>query len=100
MLKVDQDIVGYISASIIFDECNLIKIVVDSNHRSKGYGKLLVDYLIKYCLSHQVKKIYLEVRADNFVAQKLYNKMGFRKESVRKSYYDNSVDALIYWYYL
>ena len=38
----------------------------------------------------------LEVRKSNISAQKLYEKNGFKKISVRKNYYDNIEDAFIY----
>ena len=38
----------------------------------------------------------LEVRNSNIPAQKLYEKHGFKQITIRKNYYDNSEDALIY----
>ena len=40
----------------------------------------------------------LEVRASNYVAQNLYEKVGFRSVGVRRGYYtDNREDAVIMW---
>ena len=35
LMLIDNKVIGYISASIIFDECNLIKIIIDKNCRKK-----------------------------------------------------------------
>jgi len=95
----DNKVIGYISATIIFDECNLLKIIVDQQYRGKGYGKLLVQKLIDICKEKFVNKIYLEVRKDNEVAKSFYSKLGFMKETERSGYYDG-VDAEIFGYYI
>ncbi|MNR67441.1 ribosomal-protein-alanine N-acetyltransferase [compost metagenome] len=43
-------------------------------------------------------RITLEVRASNYVAQNLYEKLGFRSVGVRRGYYtDNREDAVVMW---
>ena len=44
------------------------------------------------------KRLTLEVRVSNSVAQELYRKYTFKEEGVRKRYYsDDGEDALIMW---
>ena len=43
---------------------------------------------------HNVKKIFLEVAADNTAAQKLYENNGYKQIGVRPKYYDG-VDAIL-----
>ena len=44
------------------------------------------------------RKVFLEVRASNIAAQKLYREFGFRINGIRKKYYsDNGEDAYILW---
>ena len=100
LLIKDESVIGYVSATIIFDECNLLKIVVDKTYRGNGYAKYLLQELVNICKFNNSNKIFLEVRNDNFSAIKLYEKFGFEKTNVRKNYYSNGVDALIYWYYI
>lgn len=88
---------GYLSANMIFEDCNLIKIVVKKEYRRQGVARCLIDYLKKIIKNLDVKKIYLEVRCDNTPAVKLYEKCDFKLSGVRKGYY-NGVDALIYIY--
>lgn len=92
-------VIGYISATIILDECNLIKIIIDRDYRKNGYGKLLLNHLIAECKKLGVDKIFLEVRSDNDVAKNFYRSLGFRFDSIRKGYYDG-IDAEIFWYYI
>jgi ribosomal protein S18 acetylase RimI-like enzyme len=43
-----------------------------------------------------VKTLYLEVRADNISAKRLYEKFAFRRIAVREKYYGGKYDAEIY----
>ena len=88
-----------VSATIIIDECNLLKIIVDNNYKKSGIGSQLLKCLISKCVECDTKKIYLEVRKDNLIAKSFYEKHGFQKESERIGYYDG-VDAEIFWYYI
>ena len=46
-----------------------------------------------------VRSMTLEVRQSNQIARRLYEKLGFRAEGIRKKYYeDNQEDAVIMWY--
>lgn len=90
-------IVGYICFSVIYDECNLIKIVVDKNYRKLSIGKNLVDYMKSICKELDVNTIYLEVREDNNGAISFYEKLGFQLKNVRPNYYGD-INAKIYEY--
>ena len=90
--------VGYLSALVVLDECNLLKIIVGSNYRKNGYAQALMQELIMILKEKSVSKIFLEVRKDNINAKNLYEKIGFIKNGERKNYYNNNVDAELYWY--
>lgn len=92
----DNDIpVGYISAQILFEECELFKIIVKKSYRRLGIAVILIDYLKEYLNKNNINKIFLEVRKDNLPAIKLYEKCNFKLINIRRGYY-NGVDALIY----
>jgi len=99
VLEIDDKIVGYIMTTIICDECEILKIIVDEKYRRQGLGELLLQNLIDYCKQNSVSKIFLEVRSQNCVAKKLYQKIGFEKTGIRDNYYGDDV-AEIYWYQL
>ena len=53
-------------------------IVTDSKFRGKGYGKMMIEYLIEKAKEHQVYKIILNCSDDNI---KFYEKCGFELKS-------------------
>lgn len=87
---------GYIMIMTIFDESNLLKIVVSPNDRNKGVGKFLIDYVKEFLRNKNVKKIFLEVRSDNIIAKSFYIKNGFEKGETRMGYY-GEIDGEIFW---
>jgi len=52
-------------------------IVVDEKHQNKGYGKKLLDYIIKYAKDENYNDIELYVYCFNKKAIKLYEEYGF-----------------------
>ena len=96
---IDGIDVGYVILLTIFDESNLVKIVVNKEYRNSSIGSQLLDYVKNYLNSKGVKKIFLEVRVDNLIAKSFYKKNGFVEGGVRKGYY-NGIDGNIYWYRL
>lgn len=67
LLLVQQalDVVGFALLRTIFDDCELMMIAVHPSSQSMGIGGKLFDHLIDNCRSNGVKKIHIEVRADN-----------------------------------
>jgi len=56
----------------------LDNIVIDENHRKKGYGEILLNYLIEYAKNKKYNDIILYVYKFNENAIKLYEKKGFK----------------------
>lgn len=98
VLKEDGMVRGYCNFRVIAGEGELMRIAVHGACRGRGYGRLLMEQLLKEAEKEKVGDITLEVRASNAPAIALYEAYGFRKEAVRKKYYSEPVeDALIYW---
>lgn len=87
--KIDEKIVGYIGMQFVMDECHILNIAIDSEYRRMGIATKLVNELFKLCKSHKTTYVILEVRITNIPAQKLYSKLGFKDEVLRKDYYRN-----------
>ncbi|MEE8637755.1 MAG: ribosomal protein S18-alanine N-acetyltransferase [Candidatus Margulisiibacteriota bacterium] len=84
-------IIGYIGTEEISGETHIINMAVAPGERGKGYGKRLIEAVLD-----DENVFFLEVRASNNAARKLYEKYGFEKVGVRKNYYeDNGEDACI-----
>lgn len=77
--------VGLISYSLIYDRIELEYIWVHIEHRKKGIASKLMDMMINI----EAKNITLEVNVKNIDAIKLYEKYGFKVVSIRKKYYGN-----------
>ena len=92
--SVDDKIVGYLSARLCIDECELNNIAVDRGVRRNGVGTLLLSALESECRAGSFTVIFLEVNEKNTGARKLYLKNGFSEMSRRKRYYGDD-DAII-----
>ena len=82
----DDDIIGFISSSIIYERCEINYIAVEDNYRRRGIAQKLLEFVIS---NNQFDSISLEVRADNKEAINFYLKNGFEKVSIREKYYGN-----------
>ena len=98
VLKESGSICGYCNFRVIAGEGELMRIAVHNACRGRGYGRLLMERLLREAEKENVMDITLEVRASNAPAIALYEAYDFQKEAVRKNYYSDPVeDALIYW---
>ena len=91
MAKEEGKVVGYIGIEEISGETHIINMAVHPENRKQGIGNKLLEAVL-----NEKDVFFLEVRASNDVAQKLYEKYGFKKVGTRKNYYeDNGEDAYI-----
>ena len=90
LLKEDNEIIGYIYYSDIYDRLEINQFEINNQYRNKGKGKQLLQYLI----DKEKKNITLEVKKDNYSAIKVYENNGFETKAVRKGYY-NGIDGLL-----
>ena len=91
-------VVGYAGLSKLpgSDQADIQTIAVREDKRGLGIGKKLMDTLTLQATELGAKEIFLEVRADNSIAQKLYKLFGFKQIGTRKKYYQpDGVDAFI-----
>lgn len=71
-------------------------IAVAAASRGHGWGRMLLTTLIDEARRRGVQDLFLEVRADNPVAQALYDSEGFRPIGRRPRYYQpDDVDAIV-----
>ena len=77
--------IGLISYSLIYDRIELEYIWVSFEHRKKGIASKLMDKM----LEENSNNITLEVRTTNESAINLYKKYNFKIVATRKNYYGN-----------
>lgn len=95
--KVSEKLLmGYIIATDIAGETELLRIAVADKFKKQGVGTKLLNTYIEDLKSH-CDKYFLEVRATNKKAKDLYEKAGYKIINTRKSYYKNpEEDAIVY----
>jgi [ribosomal protein S18]-alanine N-acetyltransferase len=77
-------------------DADIQTITIASTARGRGRGRALLRELLEEAARRGVTAVYLEVRADNPVAQSLYASEGFTEVGRRPRYYQpDDVDAIV-----
>lgn len=98
VMELDGQIVGYAGMWLIVDEAHITNIAVRQGYRGRKLGERLLTQMQAAAVFLGAERMTLEVRVTNYVAQRLYAKLGFIPGGLRKNYYtDNGEDALIMW---
>ena len=93
--KPDPSLAGYVGIWFQGNQAHITEIAVRERLRGKGIGELLLIGSVRAGLEYGSSVVTLEVRVSNFIAQRLYEKYGFKSAGTRKGYYsDNREDAL------
>lgn len=89
-------VAGYVGVWFQGNEAHITEIAVRESLRGNGIGELLLIGSLRAAMEYGSSVMTLEARVSNFVAQRLYEKYGFRQAGIRKAYYsDNREDAVI-----
>lgn len=77
-------------------EADVQTIAVSPQARGRGIGRALMERMLTQARDRAVREVFLEVRADNDVAQNLYRSLGFVELGVRPGYYQpEGIDAIV-----
>ena len=82
-------LLGVLIGRLVVDEGEILKLTVDRSIQRQGIGVHLLNHGLEYCRQHDVRRCYLELRASNQPARRLYEKCGFSAASIRKNYYNS-----------
>jgi len=96
VIEYKKLIVGYGGYWKIKDEAHIVNLAIHPDFRKKGLGTKLLSFLLTQIQNQRLSTITLEVRESNVIAQRLYEKFGFRKIAIRPHYYIYE-DAIVYW---
>ena len=55
----------------------VLSVAIVSKYRSRGWGRLLMERAVEEARARKLGSVGLSVAADNIVARKLYEEMGF-----------------------
>jgi len=86
---------GFIEFHQVADFADIHDVEVNSEYRGQGYGTKLMELFLSEMKKRNVLEITLEVRVDNTVAIRLYEKFGFECVSMRKAYYNDGCDGML-----
>lgn len=95
-LKEGRKVIGYIHAWFLPEEMQITEVAVRPQMRRKGVATELMVSMMRQAREEGKKRAYLEVRAGNAAALRLYEKMGFVIRGRRERYYErDGEDALL-----
>jgi len=88
-----NEILGYFVAMKGFEEVHLLNITVPAERQRQGWARLMLDALAVWSRGQGANWLWLEVRAGNERALKVYKEHGFKLVSVRQDYYPKGPKA-------
>ncbi|MQA83251.1 MAG: ribosomal-protein-alanine N-acetyltransferase [Streptosporangiales bacterium] len=92
----DGKVVGYAGLFAHRRAADVQTIAVRSGLWGRGVGTTLLAALLEEAERRGCGEVYLDVRADNDRAQRLYQRFGFERIGVRRGYYEQAgVDAVV-----
>ncbi len=97
-LQIGRELAGYSIASHAAGEAHLLNLCVHPDWQHRGYGSLLLEYMINHVVRLNSEAIFLEVRASNPRAAGLYENRGFKVIGRRPNYYkagERREDAIV-----
>jgi ribosomal-protein-alanine N-acetyltransferase len=92
----DGVLAGWAGLAAVDGQGDVLTIGVRPELQGRGVGATLLTALLDEAAVRDCAEVYLDVRADNDRARRLYERFGFTAVGVRKRYYQPSgVDAIV-----
>ncbi|MCI6909151.1 MAG: ribosomal protein S18-alanine N-acetyltransferase [Clostridiales bacterium] len=88
----DGRIAGYLCASVIFDESEILRVAVLPEYRRLGVARALLRAFFE---EFPKNATFLEVRASNIPALALYRSEGFSRTGIRRGYYEHPAEDAV-----
>lgn len=101
VIEQENTVIGFLIASCVLDEAEILNVAIANEQRRHGYGKALLNHALQALQQFGSTTCWLEVRASNQTAIGLYEQSGFKRTGIRKNYYagpdaNHREDALLY----
>ena len=74
-------------------KAHLVSIAVAEDYRRRGIATKLLSNSMKAIKKYKIHEYVLEVRVSNYTAIKLYEKLDYKIESIKKNYYRDGENA-------
>jgi [ribosomal protein S18]-alanine N-acetyltransferase len=91
-----EQVVGYGGLADFSTEGHVMTLGVRADQQRAGIGARLLGALLAEAGRRRIRRVLLEVAADNGTAQRLYARHGFQPVGVRRNYYQaTGTDAVV-----
>lgn len=87
--------VGFVTASIGYDDADIESVFVLPTKRNLGVAKTLLSKIEEVIKNLKKQRILLEVKEGNAPAINLYSALGYKEISIRKKYYKDGKNAIV-----
>jgi [ribosomal protein S18]-alanine N-acetyltransferase len=96
VVEHDAALIGYAGLLTAGEQADVLTIAVAAAWWGHGIGTRLLAALLAEARRRGCREVFLEVRADNARAQRLYKWWGFTEVGIRRGYYQPSgMDAIV-----
>ncbi|MGN0327375.1 MAG: ribosomal protein S18-alanine N-acetyltransferase [Lachnospira sp.] len=93
--EIEGSIAGYCGVWTVLGEGNITNVAVAKDFRRRGVAKSLFGEMERQGRDKGVDIFFLEVRASNEAARKLYESLGYKQIGIRKRFYERPVEDAI-----
>lgn len=91
-----ETVAGYLCANYVLDEGHILDLAVHPEFRGQGIASLLIREALVQLRRAGCAAVFLDVRASNDAARKMYAGFGFGQCGTRKGYYQKpDEDAVV-----
>src|SRR5699024_3609595 len=97
VLVRDGKVAAYYSMYVVAGEGFVNNLAVAPDMRGRGVGNSLMQDMMYAASLSGVTAVTLEVSKSNSAARALYEKVGFKSAGIRKNFYPDKENAVIYW---
>ena len=89
-VTTDTGIAAFIMGQATAEEAEIVTVATRPTDQGQGWGRILLDALLAHYAVRGVRKVFLEVMAENSRALALYRGVGFNKVGERANYYQDT----------
>lgn len=95
LIKEDKQTIGFVGCRLVGKDTHVTNIAVSNKYQGQGIGSFLLNETKKFAEKYGCDTMSLEVRISNKNAQRVYRRMGFVSNAIKRGYYEeNKEDAL------
>lgn len=95
VVEEKEKILGFCSMMTVLDEGDILNVAVRRERQKEGIGQFLVDSILRMADMQGIRLVHLEVREGNRTARRLYERLGFKEDGLRRNYYEDPVENAV-----